>query len=721
MNRHLYRVLAGVMIGVSAVSMTACSGGEGQSNVGGISAPNNQEVVMGKYVEKAIELPKDMVSMVKCINNADGTMTVYGYNKSNKFSVYTSQDGEKWTESKTAWADKVGNQLIQDIIENQDGTVYLSFMGGNDGQGETRIKKAKADGTVEDIKLQDNIEIILQMEALPNGDIVVATYESVTRYSGVDGKRLVEYGGQYGFTVIGDKIAVLDGTGSSVVFYNLETGEEEEVLAYQGLDMGNKIISDEEGNVYLVNNLGINKWVKESETWETIVEASNNAFGDPVLMITAASIDKEGFNITFQEMSGKAQVFKYTYDPNMPNRATTELTLYMLEDDELVRKAIVEYQRQNPEVAINIQLGLGNDETGVVKEDAIRTLNTELLAGKGPDIILLDGLPIESYIEKGVLLDMNDIIAPMLDSKELLTNVVKRYYEEDKIYGVPTRFTVPLMWGDEALLKEASSVEELAQWAKANPDKEVLYSTSPQRLIEEFYGVSAMNWLDENGQIKAEEFKTFLEAINTLADKEAKSNLTPMEESDMNYYAREYMAYGDTMLATQDMQGFSWLNNYYSAITQRTNGDYKPLQVNGQGVFRGKGVIGINKNSRNLEVAKEIVKIALGEEVQKTELFENGFVVNTKAFENQKNEGIKGTVIAGQTTPEERPIKYLQAGKEEYEKMAQVLQSVTQPAYEDEILLEMIIEETKGYFDGTKTAEEATQAVAQRTKAYLSE
>ena len=41
--------------------------------------------------------------------------------------------------------------------------------------------------------------------------------------------------------------------------------------------------------------------------------------------------------------------------------------------------------------------------------DDIRTLNTELLGGNGADVLLLDGLSAESYIEKGILADLTDL------------------------------------------------------------------------------------------------------------------------------------------------------------------------------------------------------------------------------------------------------------------------------------------------------------------------
>ena len=40
----------------------------------------------------------------------------------------------------------------------------------------------------------------------------------------------------------------------------------------------------------------------------------------------------------------------------------------------------------------------------------LKTLNADIMAGKGPDILVLDGLPIASYMEKGLLADLSDVL-----------------------------------------------------------------------------------------------------------------------------------------------------------------------------------------------------------------------------------------------------------------------------------------------------------------------
>ena len=39
-------------------------------------------------------------------------------------------------------------------------------------------------------------------------------------------------------------------------------------------------------------------------------------------------------------------------------------------------------------------------EDGITREDALKKLNTELLSGSGPDVLILDKMPYDSYMEK---------------------------------------------------------------------------------------------------------------------------------------------------------------------------------------------------------------------------------------------------------------------------------------------------------------------------------
>jgi len=63
------------------------------------------------------------------------------------------------------------------------------------------------------------------------------------------------------------------------------------------------------------------------------------------------------------------------------------------------------FQKKYPDVYVNIETGMSGDDS-VTDTDALKVLNTEIMAGTGPDVLLLDGISEDTYIEKGMLEDL---------------------------------------------------------------------------------------------------------------------------------------------------------------------------------------------------------------------------------------------------------------------------------------------------------------------------
>ncbi len=62
------------------------------------------------------------------------------------------------------------------------------------------------------------------------------------------------------------------------------------------------------------------------------------------------------------------------------------------EDEPVIRQAISLYQMKNPEIYVEYEVGLeGNAAT---REDVIKNLNTRMMAGEGPDVLILDNMPM---------------------------------------------------------------------------------------------------------------------------------------------------------------------------------------------------------------------------------------------------------------------------------------------------------------------------------------
>ena len=58
--------------------------------------------------------------------------------------------------------------------------------------------------------------------------------------------------------------------------------------------------------------------------------------------------------------------------------------------------------QSTPKLKFEYTVGMENaEQSGITEEDVVRQLNTQMLAGTSPDILILDGLSADSMIEQG--------------------------------------------------------------------------------------------------------------------------------------------------------------------------------------------------------------------------------------------------------------------------------------------------------------------------------
>ena len=89
------------------------------------------------------------------------------------------------------------------------------------------------------------------------------------------------------------------------------------------------------------------------------------------------------------------------------------LVVYSLYYDRTLSDLINSYENKHKEIKIEYKIGITESEEGAssTEEEAIKLLNTEMMSGNCPDIIVLDNLNTENYIKKNLLDDMKDIIS----------------------------------------------------------------------------------------------------------------------------------------------------------------------------------------------------------------------------------------------------------------------------------------------------------------------
>ena len=262
------------------------------------------------------------------------------------------------------------------------------------------------------------------------------------------------------FVTLGDSLLVLGDT--SVKEYSLESGKELgniEALESEVLYENNSkfygisnIFSDDDKTIYYSNTTGLYKYELGSKEVEQIVEGTLSSIGDDNMYIRAFVVGKDNTFLAcgqdYNSHEGGTSIIKFIYSADTPKTPENQITVYSLYEDYNIRQNIVLFQKANPDIYVKLETGISGEDA-VTESDALRTLNTEIMAGKGPDIILLDGMS-ESYLEQGLLEDISDVIEEYTKNDLLFENIIDAYtdkdgkvsyeYDTDKIYKAVSDF-----------------------------------------------------------------------------------------------------------------------------------------------------------------------------------------------------------------------------------------------------------------------------------------
>ena len=248
-----------------------------------------------------------------------------------------------------------------------------------------------------------------------------------------------------------------------------------------------------DGSLFLCDATGIYRHTATGTLWERVVDGSVTSIGLPSFFCGGLIVSNDGADEIY--VIGNGMLLKYTFDKNATSTASEKLTIFSLYENDTVQQAVVAFNRAQSDVMVDYTVAM-KQNTGGTEQDYIKALNTELLAGKGPDIIILDGLPIESYIEKGVLTDISAVVD---GAEAVLPNIRAASASGDgKLYAMPTRMELPLAYANEANSGAFDTLSALADGCEQGGETPLLSSAafSYQTLAEvllAYYGGSLAN------------------------------------------------------------------------------------------------------------------------------------------------------------------------------------------------------------------------------------
>lgn len=505
----------------------------------------------------------------------------------------------------------------------------------------------------------------------------------------------------------------------------------------------------EEDVLYLAGKEGLHRHVIGGSAIEQIIDGNLSNFSNPANGICGMVMLE---NNEFLTLFTGGMLARYTYNPDIPTTPSEKLSVYSLKENDTLRQTITIFQKQNPDVLVHYEAGM-EDGGAVTREDALKKLNTQIMAGEGPDLLLLDQMPMDSYISKGMLLDLSDCLADFTKETELFPNIVSAFTEDGSIYALPCEIQLPVVLGKEAyatqmtdLVKTADAMEALR---RENPEGGLIDLYSERTIMSLFARTSAPSWKTENGEINQASISEFLEQTKRIYDAQMQgaSEKEIQREQEVNAF---YLQNGGIPIEETEyfvgMDGLSYIggksNIVIGAITypygyaeltsvDRVKGfeDTVLLPLGGQSsdVFLAKTMMGINATSANIEAAQEFLKTMLGEENQ-TSLF-YGFPVNKAAFDevfkpneaNLAEDGSYGKVAMSDTDGLYIELTIYFPDEEKLQAVKDWMSTAKTPYIKDVILEDAVLTAGTEYFQGSISLEQAVDNIVAKLAIYMAE
>ncbi|MBC5709224.1 hypothetical protein H8S75_14800 [Hungatella sp. L12] len=741
------RKAAAWLLILAAVTVMAagCGPKPGGAEAGGADAPtadnggtgDNSDVPRGRYVEQELAFPFDPSSemMEAMMLSPEGDLLVLTYNLEMENRIYRMEDTGEWNMDEALTASIPEGSMLLKMNGTKDAAYYYLTQGEERYIGKMAWGSQKMERLADPAFEKDGIYNISDFLASDSGAVLFSLMDGKTVvWKPEDGVSLQLYQKNRNSTLntsstlVGDTYITAGDLG--FLAYDMETGKELETIPYQtgDSDAEGSLAAGEGDDIYLCNAAGIHHMALGGTMWETIVDGSLNSLSLPGIRISKMCVGKNNDFFVWYEKDENPVLAHYVYDPDTISVPTSTLTVYGLDLSEkyLIRQGAIRFQMENPDIRVEVIDGRKQME-GMMDADIIRSLNEELLTGAGADVLVLDGLPGKSYIEKGILEDMSVLLAPFTESGEIYRNLTGHFRRSDgSVYEVPVRVLFPVVYGEAGATASLSSLQAYLEYQESPGAGSISGKTVYENILRRLAFLYDQELWDDDGKLKEEELTDLLEAAMRTGEHSGARVLYPEDED--NGAGKRYNLVAENGFTTPDHLGIMAGDNQASLELPREMAEMSlsfavmrekgyPLQSVNH-TFYPEERVAINRNSRQKETAERFVTFLLSEQIQGEDV-EDGFPVTRAGVERWKQRQIvmsygtgnwDGLMIYGDyPTESERKL------------LLDMIPDLDNPVVPDPTVLSIMAEESEGYFSGTQDLPAAVKAIISKVTLYRAE
>lgn len=425
------------------------------------------------------------------------------------------------------------------------------------------------------------------------------------------------------------------------------------------------------------------------------------------------------------------EMYLFTKDQTNPDTGKIILTLAGLDIsyDVALQTAIIAFNQSSTEYKI-IPKDYAEDidyasystpeEAQAARDEMIRQINLEILAGKGPDIIYGNYyMPLTAYEDNGILVDLNTLIEKdsTFNKANYLENIMSLSERDGHLYKMPAEFFTWGLYGPKSIIGDRSgwTVDEFTEMASSLPDSILpLPAVTQSSLLEESLNASLDIYIDKTtGKVNFD-----VESFYQLLD-----------------YAKTY-GFIDLDSAQASGDDPYWLMRN-DGIALLYNQIYGPLNFIEEEAYAGESIsivgypspdssgppcyisslLAISVQSSHSDAAWEFIKVFLGEDVQEA-VSDDCIPVLKTQFEAQIEKAMYPS------SPEYLMISEIEITamtEEQAQAYRDFVYGLDTLAYQDREIMSIILEEVSAYFYDQKSAEDVAALIENRVQTLVDE
>lgn len=739
MHKYSYRVISLIMTVCLLFAIAGCTKSEDTADR------------KGAYVKKDITLPDGITNVYDISGKGTDPITAFAVMEESDCILWETQDyGETWEEKLTMPEELKKSMIFCGAITKKGSLIFGAFEGILDKSGKEvdLLQEPQVYGTIDEdgnfkkiaAETKDNAMIADFYEyddRIFACDINGYYYELTDKGAKCFNSEMETNGTPYDILVADDTLLGLGA--EQLEQYDINTGKKKETFSSFAQFCQNEMKDDtvspilcegREGKLFYLGQTGLFCYDEEKKAAEEIMDGERYPFAalDTILQKFKA-LDQD--NYLLLTMEGVTPFLSlYTYDENAKAQEQKQLTIYALNSSDSLQTVIDGFREKYPNIQVRTEVGI--DETlGVTLEEAVRSLNVSLFAEDGPDILVLDGLPVDSYIRQNKLEDLKETVS----DQPLISQVSETYERDGKLCAVPLGFSLLDLHAAKDVVRSGTKLNQIAeQVEKLHQNKTAAVdrweSDSIFSSLFYYYFPECLN----GNKIDRDKLKDFYQSMEKIyrnseynwtveADGDDTcrfENISPgnMQSGDMMMHINETQMMAGKLQTLGDIQLAYLVRennpdvvcNYFDDILEKK--------------YLAETTLGISASAKNAKEAGLFVDYAVSEEGQKriAEIGE-GFPVNQAVFDRifESEDTKDQEYVIENRNGKNITLKAKKIKNSDYQQWKKKIADYQTAVYQDTVIQELVLTTAMDYINGDLTLDKALDQCAQGVELYLNE